>query len=134
MENRDSSESPFSILIVEDEPGILDMLSDVLGRKGYKVFQADHPDTALKICAENSIDLLIADFVLPGMNGKKLLTEARKIRPEMSCLFMSGFTENVISENQPAEKGIDFIHKPFSLSSIQKIIRQILERKNIEGQ
>jgi|GEM_PF-298575 len=96
-----------TILLVEDEPAILDMIRRMLERDGYTVLSASLPDQAIRLAREHQgpIDLLITDVIMPGMNGRDLSTVLRKSAPSLLCLFMSGYTADVISHHGVLEKG-----------------------------
>jgi two-component system, cell cycle sensor histidine kinase and response regulator CckA len=105
-----------TILLVEDEPTILNMTTTILQRLGYKVLGAGTPSEAIRLADDHSVEihLLLTDVIMPEMNGK-ILTEKLTInRPELKCLFMSGYTANVISHHGVLEDGVHFIQKPFA--------------------
>jgi signal transduction histidine kinase/ABC-type amino acid transport substrate-binding protein len=116
-----------TILLVEDEPAILNMTSDVLEHRGYTVLAAPDPARALQIAEEyeGRIDLLLADVVMPGMNGRDLAKAMDRIRPGTKRLFMSGHTADIL-----AQKGLTgnlhFIQKPFSISELVIKVREAL--------
>ncbi|WP_321494293.1 PocR ligand-binding domain-containing protein [uncultured Desulfobacter sp.] len=117
-----------TILLVEDEPSIIRLTQMMLERLGYKVLSASTPKEAIKIAAgaDVHIDLLITDVVMPDMNGKKLAGEIRNRFPDLKCLFMSGYTANVIADHGILDSGVHFIGKPFSKQHLAKKVRQVL--------
>ena len=72
--------------------------------------------------------LLLADVIMPGMNGRELYRRALAQRPALRVLFMSGYTEDVIAPQGVLEKDVDFIPKPFSAQSLTQKLREILDR------
>ena len=105
------------ILVVEDEISILNMTSTMLGRLGYKVLSASTPGEAVQIAGNldpGDLHLLITDVVMPEMNGRDLANKISRLHPGIKCLFMSGYTANVIAHHGVLDEGIDFINKPFS--------------------
>jgi PAS domain S-box-containing protein len=117
-----------TILLVEDEPMLLDIERNMLERLGYKVLTALGPVKALEIlnCHEAQIDLLITDVVMPEMNGRDLWEKASALRPSMKCLFTSGYTANVVARHGVLKEGVNFIQKPMTISELDKKIRKAL--------
>jgi len=120
-----------TILIVEDEPAILSMTQRLLTSQGYNVLSANSPGKAIHLCAEfkGKINLLITDVIMPDMNGKQLASKLQATHSDLKCLFMSGYTSNVIVHHGVLEKGVQFIQKPFSLKDLASSVRKALESK-----
>ncbi|OCC16226.1 sensory box histidine kinase/response regulator [Dissulfuribacter thermophilus] len=118
-----------TVLVVEDDSFVLDTVSGLLERLGYKVLRARNAQEATEIANMHvgDIDLLFTDIVLPGTNGKDLYENIRKNIPDIKVLFTSGYTENVISRHGVLEKRVNFIHKPFDFRSLAKKIREVLD-------
>ncbi|MCB9494914.1 MAG: PAS domain S-box protein [Desulfobacteraceae bacterium] len=119
-----------TVLVAEDEEGILNFTVLMLKKLGYKVIKACSGEDALKAAQSFSgrIDLIITDVIMPDMNGKKLSEEIKKIYPEIKTLFMSGYTANVIAHHGVLEKNINFINKPFTKSDLASKLREILNQ------
>lgn len=117
------------ILVVEDEPVLLNMTTMMLERKGYTVLAASTPDEAISLAETYSekIRLLITDVVMPGMNGKDLAKKITSVNPSLKCLFASGYTADVIAHHGVLEPGVNFIHKPFSVKSLASKVRDVLD-------
>ncbi|MFO7860955.1 MAG: response regulator [Desulfosalsimonas sp.] len=117
-----------TILIVEDEPMLLELGKVMLQRLGYSVITAATPHEAIRAARENTgeIQLFITDVVMPEMTGRDLAERLQGIRPDMKCLFMSGYTADVIAHQGVLNKGVNFIQKPFSLNDLAKKIREVL--------
>ncbi len=118
-----------TVLIVEDEASIMSMGQTVLQRQGYTVLTACSPSEAIRITErhEGVIHLLITDVVLPEMNGRELAERLTFIKPDLKCLFISGYTANVIAHHGILEEGIDFLAKPFSVNSLTERVRKVLD-------
>ena len=117
-----------TILLVEDEPTILTMTTTMLERLGYKVLVAGTPSEAIRLADDHSgeIHLLLTDVIMPEMNGRILSEKLLGNRPELKCLFMSGYTANVISHHGVLDDGVHFIQKPFAKKELAAKIRQAL--------
>ncbi|MBU0946847.1 MAG: PAS domain S-box protein [Proteobacteria bacterium] len=117
-----------TILLVEDEPTILQLTTTVLQRLGYTVLVAGTPIEAIRLSGEYSeeIHLLLTDVIMPGMNGQVLTEKLIVSRPELKCLFMSGYSANVITQHGVLDDGVYFIQKPFAKRELAAKIRQAL--------
>ncbi len=120
-----------TILLVEDEPAILNMTSTMLQRLGYTVLAAASPGDAIRLAQEHGarIDLLITDVIMPEMNGRDLAQRIFSLYPGLKRLFMSGYTADVIAHRGVLEDGVQFIQKPFTLKDLSAKIREVLEEK-----
>ena len=109
-----------TILIVEDEDAILELLQAMLLQLGYSVVTASSPSRALALARQHDgrIHLLITDVVMPEMNGRELARQITALYPQIRLLFMSGYTANVIAHQGVLEQGVQFIQKPFSMQEI----------------
>ncbi len=117
-----------TVLLVEDEPAILEMTTSMLERHGYRVLAAGAPEAALRVAAEHTepIHLLMTDVIMPGMNGRDLAAALKTMRPQMKCLFMSGFSADVVSRHGETEPGRLFLQKPFSHEELLTRVREVL--------
>jgi PAS domain S-box-containing protein len=118
-----------TILLVEDEPMILAMTTEMLHRLGYTVLPASTPKEALLLAEDSSrgINLLMTDVVMPEMNGRDLAKSLLALNPDLKCLFMSGYTANVIAHHGVLDKGISFLQKPFSRKDLAAKVRETLD-------
>ena len=119
-----------TILLVEDEEMILRLGVRILTQHGYKVLTAASPQAAMEIATGNPepIDLLMTDVVMPGMNGKELREQLRASHPEMKCLFMSGYTADIIAHHGVLDGNVEFIQKPFTIQSLTEKVRMVLHK------
>ncbi len=118
-----------TILVVEDEEDVRNLIVTALHKYGYKVLEAAHGGSALLTCERYSdtIDLLLTDVVMPQMNGKELVERLKPLHPEMNVIYMSGYTDLAAINHELLEDGEFFIQKPFSPVSLIKKIRQKLD-------
>ncbi len=121
-----------TVLIVEDEPVLLESTSAMLKSLGYKVLTAGTPVEAIRLGEKHAggIDLLLTDVVMPEMNGRELEQQILKRNPHIKCLFTSGYTANVISHHGVLEADVQFIQKPFTLTSLARKIRESIGPKS----
>jgi PAS domain S-box-containing protein len=119
-----------TVLLVEDDESILRMTKMLLERLNYTVLDASSPVEAIRI-AENHLDsqiqLLLTDVVMPEMNGRDLAEALSKLHPELKCLFMSGYTANMIAHHGVLDRGVQFISKPFSIKELGDKLRDVLD-------
>ncbi|HYW85658.1 MAG TPA: response regulator, partial [Spirochaetia bacterium] len=117
-----------TILVVEDEPAILELTRESLEQFGYTVLTAGSPGEAIGRSDEyaGQIHLVITDVVMPQMNGRQLVDRLISTRTGLKCLYMSGYTSDVIAHRGVLEEGVSFISKPFSLTVLAEKVREIL--------
>ena len=122
-----------TVLVVEDDPNLLEMSMMMLQTLGYEVLYAAVPNEAIRIAQETDgrIDMFVTDVVMPEMNGRELAARLREIRPGIRHLFMSGYTADVIVhegllDERMANADVHFIQKPFSLQDLAVKIREVL--------
>lgn len=119
------SATPSTILVVEDDNIVRMLIVDVLEELEFKVLEADGGEQALQVLqdANKHIDLMMTDVGLPGMDGRELATEARKLRPALPILFASGYAESI---DVPA--GMQVIGKPFSIDQLRDKVKAVLDQ------
>jgi PAS domain S-box-containing protein len=120
-----------TILLVEDDPTILDMEKKMLEGFGYTVLAADRPHQALQLAEKFGarIDLLITDVIMPEMNGWDLAEQLAARHPQMAQLFMSGYTADIIARHGVLTPGVHFIQKPFMVRELSEKIRELLDAR-----
>ncbi len=118
-----------TVLLVEDEPTLRELVRQYMQNQGYIVLEATEPAAALRISSSHSgpIHLLLTDVIMPGMNGRELAQRISSFRSEMKVLFMSGYTENAIGHNGMLEEGINLLQKPFTLPALKAKLREVLD-------
>ena len=117
------------ILVVDDEPSIRELIVDTLEPLGYRCIAASDGNEALKSAHKHNyeIDLLITDVVMPSMNGRELSDQLLAEKPDMKVLFMSGYTENIITHNDVLDTAVNYISKPITPVTLTKKIRTVLD-------
>jgi PAS domain S-box-containing protein len=117
-----------TILLVEDEEAVRELIRTVLTEHGYDVIPARDPEHAVKLVASyaREIHMLLTDVIMPGMSGRELANIVSLRRPGIRILFMSGYTDNVITTGGMLEKGLAFLQKPFSPSTLIHKVREVL--------
>ena len=121
-----------TVLIVEDNDALRKLAKNALRKYGYKILEAENGEKALNVSEthEGPIHLLLTDVVMPRMSGTDLSEKLQSIRPETRVIYMSGYTADAIVRNGILRQDINFIEKPFSLESLGKKVRQVLDAEN----
>jgi len=118
-----------TILVVEDEEVVRELICAVLRESGYDVLSAGSASEGLKFGRdqENQIDLLVTDIVMPDMHGPELARELAPLRPDMKVLFVSGYSESDISDQGVLEPGLVVLQKPFTQEGLSRKVRELLD-------
>ena len=117
------------VLVIDDEPSIRMLITDVLSDTGYSVLEASDGPAGLRVLQSAArIDLLITDVGLPGgMNGRQVADAARTLRPDLRVLFITGYAENALMGNGHLEKGMHVLAKPFEVERLANKIRELVK-------
>jgi CheY-like chemotaxis protein len=117
-----------TVLVVDDEPLVAMLIIDVLEDLGYRAIEAQDSATGLKLVQSDArIDLLITDVGLPGgMNGNQFAEAARRHRPGLKILFVTGYAETGALSRDRLEEGMEVLTKPFSIDMLTSRIRAML--------
>jgi two-component system, cell cycle sensor histidine kinase and response regulator CckA len=117
-----------TVLLVEDEESVRQLVRDTLASRGYRVLEAENGQCGLTVASahEGTIDLIITDVVMPGMSGRELADQLVAIRPEVKVLYLSGYTEDTIVSEGTIESGKAFLQKPFTLQALSRKVREVL--------
>jgi PAS domain S-box-containing protein len=118
-----------TVLVVDDEPILRMLITDTLEDNGYRPLEAVDGPSALKMLESGiRIDLLITDVGLPGgMNGRQVADAARRTRPNLKVLFVTGYAENAVMGNGNLEPGMEVLSKPFPITSLAARIKALIE-------
>ena len=117
-----------TVLLVEDEPAILDMARMMLENLGYHVLTATTPAQAIRLVSDygGTINLLVTDVIMPEMNGWELSKKLQAIQPDLKRLFTSGYTADVIAHHNVLEETVHFVQKPFTIEALSDKVREAL--------
>ncbi|MDQ3744635.1 MAG: PAS domain S-box protein, partial [Acidobacteriota bacterium] len=121
-----------TILLVEDEELVRSLTRDILQLSGYQVLEAASGDEALAVCEqfEGAIHLLLTDVIMPGMSGRAVAERLQAIRPALRVLYMSGYTDDALSQHGMLEPSVSLLEKPFSPDSLIYRVRAALDEKS----
>jgi len=124
----DTSAAGTTVLLVEDEDPVRDVLFRMLADEGYDVLLARRPEEALAAAKAHAgeIHLLVTDMVLPGMNGKDLADQISAMRPSTRILCISGYPGEAMLIEPLKKKGAAFLHKPFPKKLFLETVRALL--------
>jgi CheY-like chemotaxis protein len=120
-----------TILLVEDEEGVRESAAEYLARLGYRVITAIDGEQAVALAAAQNgpIHLLLTDIVMPHMSGRDVANQLHTAHPEIAVLFISGYTDNMLSNYIAPGEQINFLQKPFSLRQLAMKVREVLEQR-----
>jgi CheY-like chemotaxis protein len=117
-----------TLLLVDDEPYILKSLSNILEDLGYTVLSADSGKAAIGLFkkAGNRIDGVLLDMIMPDLNGRQVLTELRRIRPDIKVILSSGYRLDGLGETDPVATEDGFIQKPYKIEQLSDVLNAVL--------
>lgn len=118
-----------TILVAEDEESVREFLRDILSAYGYKVYLASDGEDAIAKYNEHkdSVDMIILDVVMPKKNGKEVYNFIKEINPNVKAIFISGYTQDILTSKGIYEEGLEFIAKPLEIQVLMSKIRSILD-------
>jgi len=117
-----------TVLLVEDEASVRQLVRETLEAGGYKLLEAEDGEVALRVASNHKgpIDILITDVVMPGMSGQELSQRLCIADPALKVLYLSGYTEDSIVHQGALEAGTAFLQKPFTLQNLSRKVREVL--------
>jgi PAS domain S-box-containing protein len=124
------AETGETVLVIDDEPTIRMLVTEVLTDLGYTAIEAADGPAGVKVLASDArIDLLVTDVGLPGgMNGRQVADAARELRPELKVLFITGYAENAVLSHGHLAPGMHVLIKPFTMDDLATRIRDLIEK------
>jgi signal transduction histidine kinase/ActR/RegA family two-component response regulator len=125
----DKSQNFETVLVVEDEEIVRELVCDVLSEQGYHVMCAVDGKDALEKAAsyDAKIDLLVTDVIMPNMNGQELAMQLAELRPDMKVLYVSGYSDNDIGDHGVLDPRIDLLQKPFTPQTLARKVRDVIQ-------
>ncbi|MGD0977624.1 MAG: response regulator [Candidatus Bathyarchaeia archaeon] len=121
-----------SILIVDDDTGVRDMLSSVLNGEGYSVEVAENGKKAIKACEKSPFDVALIDIELPDTKGTELLNRLKKMQPKMIKIIITGHPSIENAMKAVNERADGYVLKPFEVADLLKMIAKLLTEKTNE--
>src|SRR5271166_685814 len=117
-----------TVLLVEDEDSVRQLVRETLESRGYRVLEAANGQAAITVAAGHSdpIHLVITDVVMPGLSGHELVQQLQPARPTLKVLYLSGYAQDAFPTTAAAESQKTFLQKPFTLQSLTRKVREIL--------
>ncbi len=119
--------SGLTVLVVEDDADVRELVDRYLSGSGYEVVLAAHAAQALQCASERSIDLLITDLVMPGMSGRALATGLRKSQPAVRVLYMSGYPDDPRGTRVARVANSRFLQKPFTKTDLEREVSALFQ-------
>jgi PAS domain S-box-containing protein len=118
-----------TVLLVEDHPEVLRLTREILRQKGYRLLEAANGAEALAVAAGHpgTIDALVTDVVMPGMNGRELAARLLELRPLVKVLFTSGYAAGALGSEGALDPGMAYLPKPFTAAELALKLRQVIE-------
>lgn len=120
------------ILLVDDEPNIIEILEIVLRDEGMEVLKASSARNALELLRKSEVDVVISDIRMPDMSGVELLKEAKKIAPETIFILITAFASTETAIDALQHGAYDYLTKPFKMEELLNIVRHSLEKKSLK--
>ncbi len=119
-----------TILLVEDDDRVRQLITRGLTAQGYRVFAAGDPLQAIELCKEHGaeIDLLIADVILPAIRGPELASRVAELKPSVAVLYISGYGEEEVRRSDLLQEGAAYLQKPFSTYDLARKVREICDQ------
>ena len=117
------------LLVVEDDEQVRRMLIRSLQAKGYEVLAASHAEDALVLAQQPQIDLLVTDVIMPGLNGRELAAKVAELHPKIAVLYVSGYSDDVLTQQGILDDGLKLLKKPFQLDALAMLVRELLDAR-----
>jgi len=120
-----------TILVVDDETQISDLLRDFLTQEGYQVLTAANGVEAISLGKENRPDLALLDLKMPGMDGIEVFQKLREVKKDIGVIILTGYGTLKTAKQAMRLGAYDYLTKPFDLGLVKSVIREALERKEV---
>ena len=120
------------VLVVEDDADVRGYVVETLTTLGYEVLEAADAEDALRMLRQHqTVQLLLTDVVMPGMNGRKLAEEAKQLQASLKVLYMTGYSRNAIVHQGRLDPGVDLIQKPLTNEQLAAAVRKVLDAVSV---
>jgi two-component system cell cycle sensor histidine kinase/response regulator CckA len=121
-----------TILLVEDEEMVRNLMREVLERDGYRVLACATPAEGIEMARARGgeIELLLTDVVMPGMNGREMAERIHQFLPLLPVVFMSGYTHQALAEHGEVDPKFDYLQKPFTLTALNEKLKKALGERS----
>jgi response regulator RpfG family c-di-GMP phosphodiesterase len=118
-----------TVLVVEHEASVRDVIVDVLAMHGYRVLEAADGDAAVRVSEDHpeAIHLLVVDVVMPGVSGEELLARIAALRPDVRAVYVSGYPDELVRQHGVIGAGRSFLQKPFTVEGLARKVRETLD-------
>ena len=117
-----------TILVVEDQPAVADLVVSALDASGYRLLVASNGLEALELYQQDHVDLIVTDVIMPKMNGPRLIAELRRLGHDPAVLFMSGYTNEGLNRLHDFDQDVDVLRKPFEVADLTMRVKRALRR------
>jgi two-component system, cell cycle sensor histidine kinase and response regulator CckA len=118
---------PSVVLVVDDEREVRELEQSMLKHAGYEVLTADSGAAALALLADGqSVDVVVADLMMPGMDGSEMTRRLRAERPHLKVLFVTGYSDHLFQEQQCLWEDVAFLDKPFTMNGLVEAVSTLL--------
>jgi PAS domain S-box-containing protein len=131
METQEIRGGHETVLVIEDDRNVRNLISMLLSNQGYTVLEAASGHEGIKVFNEHrnkGISLVTIDVVMPGMNGKQVFDEINLVDPAVRVIFMSGYTGDIVIDKGIQKEGVDFLQKPITAANLLAKVREVLDR------
>jgi CheY-like chemotaxis protein len=115
------------VLVVDDERDVRELEQAMLGHAGYEVVTADGGAAALLLVSEGqNVDVVVADLMMPDMDGAEMMRRLRAVRPDLKVLFVTGYSDHLFKEQTWLWEGVAFLDKPFSMNGLLEAVSTLV--------
>ena len=118
-----------TVLLVEDQPEVRRLADAILTNLGFQVLQAEDGPQALALAQSHPgpIGMMLTDVIMPGMNGRELADRLKEVRPDTRVLFMSGYTDRIMSPDGLLDPSVAYLQKPFTADQLSAAVLAVLQ-------
>ena len=135
LSKRTDARGSETVLLVEDDPAVRDLVRSMLEARGYTVLFPESPGEVESLCTNysGSMDLLLTDMILPGTTGRLIAEQVGRLRPGLKVLYMSGYTDDTLIHAKGLDEGLAFLQKPFTVAMLAAKVREVLDAEGFRA-